>query len=108
MKMGIPGGVATAVGLLKVIPELIDVGKDIWKRLQPPEELARGKGREGVFGRDYYSDAYKFKMSVPDDTWQFWKPTPQFVSGFFGGDNIADKRCAYSGIVQAHDQDVQA
>ncbi len=75
----------TVVGLFKVMPDVIDVGRDIWKKLKSPEELAIGKAREGVFGKDYYSDKYKFKISVPDDSWQFWKPTPQFLTGFLGG-----------------------
>jgi hypothetical protein len=74
-----------AVGMLKIAAEAVDVGKDIWKKVKPPETLAKGKEIEGVLDRDYYSDTYKFKMSVPDDTWQFWKPTADFKNSFLGG-----------------------
>ena len=73
--------VATAVGVLRLLPEIVEVGKDIWKKLKPPEQLAMHKGRDGVFDRTYYSGQYGFTISIPDNNWQFWKPTPQFMTG---------------------------
>jgi len=72
--------IVTAVGLLKLLPEAVEVGKDVWKKLKPPEKLAMGKGHNGVFDRTYYSAEYGFTISVPDNNWRFWEPSPQFVA----------------------------
>jgi hypothetical protein len=72
--------VMTVVGALKLLPEVVEIGRDIWKKLKPPEQLAEGV--EGVLGNTYYSDQHKFTMSMPDDNWRFWKPTPQFIASF--------------------------
>lgn len=74
--------VTTAVGALKLLPEIVEIGKTIWKKLKSPEELAVRKGPDGVFGKTYYSGQYGFTISIPDDNWQFWKPSPQFVASF--------------------------
>ncbi len=74
--------VTTAVGVIKLLPEVVDVGKSVWKKLKPPEELAINKGKDGVLGRNYYSGKYRFTISIPDDKWQFWEPSPQFKASF--------------------------
>ena len=61
---------------------MIDVGKDIWKKLKPPEKLVTATGQDGISGNTYYSGQYRFAISIPDDSWQFWEPSPQFVSSF--------------------------
>jgi hypothetical protein len=65
---------------LKYTPQLIDVGKDIWKHLKAPEELSNSQEKNGIVGNSFYSGDYKFQISVPDDNWRFWKPTPQFIA----------------------------
>lgn len=77
--MVMPLAIETVVGVLKTAPEIIDVTKDILKKLKPPEELAKPVGASGVSGKDYFSSQYGFSISVPDDSWQFWKPTPNFI-----------------------------
>lgn len=72
--------VATAVGVLKLLPELVEVGKDVWKKLRPVEKLAVPATKDGISGKTYYSGRYRFTISVPDDNWQFWEPTPQFIA----------------------------
>lgn len=71
--------VETAFGVLKVIPDVVQIGKDIWKRLKPPEEVA-AQPLDGVKDKTYYSADYKFAISVPDDQWQFWRPSPAFLA----------------------------
>jgi hypothetical protein len=72
----------TAVGILKLMPEVIEVGKNIWGKLKPPEQLAIKKGQNGVSGKTYYSGNYAFAISIPDDNWRFWEPSPQFKASF--------------------------
>lgn len=70
----------TAVGLVKIAPEVVEVGKNIYKRLKPPETLAVGKGKAGILGRTYYSSKYGFTISIPDDNWRFWEPSPTYIA----------------------------
>lgn len=65
---------------LKYTPEIIDVGKDIWKRLKPPAELSTPDAKNGIVGNNFYSGDYKFQIAIPDDNWRFWKPTAQFIA----------------------------
>jgi hypothetical protein len=70
--------IITIVGTLKLLPEIVEAGKQIWKSLRAPEQVSKGK--DGVSGDTYYSEQHKFKVSIPDENWRFWKPTPQFLS----------------------------
>jgi hypothetical protein len=65
---------------LKYVPELVDVGKDIWKHLKQPSQLAAPGAQNGIVGNTFYSGDYKFQISIPDDNWRFWKPTPQYIA----------------------------
>lgn len=65
---------------LKYVPEIIDVGKDIWKRIKPPAQLRTYEDKNGVVDNKYVSGDYKFQISIPDENWRFWKPTPQFIA----------------------------
>ena len=61
-------------------PDMIDVGRDIWKRLKRPSELGEPKTKNGIVGNTFYSGKYKFQISIPDDNWRFWEPTPQYIA----------------------------
>lgn len=71
--------VETAFGVLKVIPDVVQIGKDVWKRLKPPEQVAP-QPTDGVSGNTYYSAEYRFAISIPDEQWYFWRPTPLFLA----------------------------
>ena len=73
--------IATMVGVLKVLPDIVDAGKVLWKKLVQPEKLAIGPDQDGVIDRTYFSGPYKFALSVPDDNWRFWKPSAEFRAG---------------------------
>lgn len=75
--------IQTAVGIIKAIPEVIDVSKKIWKSLRKPEQLP--EGNEGISENSFYSEKYKFSIAIPDDNWRFWKPSNQFLSGLGSG-----------------------
>lgn len=65
---------------LKYVPEIIDVGKDIWKKVKQPAELAAPQAQNGIVGNTFYSGDYKFQISIPDDNWRFWEPTAQYIA----------------------------
>jgi hypothetical protein len=65
---------------LKYTPQIVEVGKDVWKHLIAPEELTSAEGKNGIVGNSFYSSDYKFQISIPDDSWRFWKPSPQFIA----------------------------
>ena len=57
-------GLMTAVGVLKLLPEVVEISKGLWKKLKPPEELATGPRRGGISGNTYYSREYAFAVLV--------------------------------------------
>lgn len=65
---------------LKYVPEFVEVGKDVWKKLKPPAKLAADGAQNGIRENTYYSGDYKFQISIPDDSWSFWQPTPEFIA----------------------------
>lgn len=71
---------AAILKALDLTPKVVDVGKDIWKKLKPPEQMARPAAKNGISDNTYYSEDYKFQVSIPDNNWAFWKPTPQFIA----------------------------
>ncbi len=73
--------IETVVGIIKAVPGIIDVSKNIWKKLTPPDKLPEGKVADGIFDKSFYSERYKFSISVPDDNWRYWQPSPQFLAG---------------------------
>ena len=72
--------VQTAVGILKLVPEIIQIGKDIWGKIIPPEQLETTGLHDGIVDRTFYSKNYKFSISIPSDEWEFWLPTPQYLA----------------------------
>jgi hypothetical protein len=75
------GYVETTFGVLKILPDVIQAGKDIWKHLKPPEQILATHTQDGISENTYYSADYKFAISVPDQNqWEFWRPSPQFLS----------------------------
>lgn len=70
----------TTIGVLKLVPEAIQVGKDIWNKLKPPREIEAADAREGIAGDTFYSASKRFAISIPNDDWEFWKPSPQFLA----------------------------
>lgn len=58
----------------------MEVGKDVWKHLKQPSQMATSEAKSGIVNNTYYSGDYKFQISIPDDNWRFWKPTPQFIA----------------------------
>ncbi len=70
----------TAIGVLKLVPEAIQVGKDIWDKIIPPKEIDPADNKEGVVGDTFFSENKKFAISIPSDNWNFWKPSPQFLA----------------------------
>jgi hypothetical protein len=74
------GYLDTAFGVLKALPDVVQIGKDIWKQLKPPKQLSGEQLEDGVLDQTYYSADYKFAISVPDDQWEFWRPSSQFLA----------------------------
>ncbi len=72
--------ISTAVGVLKLVPDVIQVGKDIWEKLIPPKRLESSNRKDGIFDQTFFSESHRFSISIPDDEWVFWKPTPQFLA----------------------------
>jgi len=71
--------IETIVGALKVLPQVVEVGKDIWKEIKSFKE-PKSEDLNGVVKNTYYSSQYKFNISVPNmDRWRFWKPTLPFL-----------------------------
>ena len=65
---------------LKYVPEVVEVGKEVWKKLKPPMKLAVDGAQNGIKDNTFYSGAYRFQISIPDDSWSFWQPTPEFIA----------------------------
>lgn len=70
----------TTIGVLKLVPEAIQVGKDIWNKLKPAREIDPADETEGIVDNTFYSAGKKFAISIPNDDWEFWKPSPQFLA----------------------------
>lgn len=74
--------IMTVVGALKVVPQAIEVGKDIWNELKALKE-PKIESQNGIINNTYYSKQYKFSISIPKaDKWRFWTPTPQYLFSF--------------------------
>ena len=52
----------TAIGVLKLVPEAIQVGKDIWDKIVPPKEIDPADNKEGVVGDTFFSENKKFAI----------------------------------------------
>jgi hypothetical protein len=65
---------------LKYVPEFVEVGKDIWKNLKSPAKLAVEGAQNGIKSNTFYSGDYMFQISIPDNNWSFWQPTPEFIA----------------------------
>ena len=66
---------------LNYAPAIMEVGKDIWKRIKDePSKSKQAETLNGVVGNSFYSNINKFQISIPDDNWRFWEPTPQYVA----------------------------
>ncbi len=74
------GEISTAVGVLKLVPDVIQVGKDIWGKLTPPKQVESPDLKDGIVDQTFYSENHKFSISIPSDEWEFWLPTPQFLA----------------------------
>ncbi|RLD92590.1 MAG: hypothetical protein DRI93_06405 [Aquificota bacterium] len=72
--------IQTAYGILKLMPEVIQVGKDIWRKLAPPKEAESPDRKDGVVGNTFYSENFKFAISIPSDQWEFWRPSTFFLA----------------------------
>jgi hypothetical protein len=70
----------TTIGVLKLVPDAIQVSKDIWAKLRPPKEIDPIDDKEGVVENTFYSESKKFAISIPNNDWDFWKPSPQFLA----------------------------
>ena len=67
-------------GGIKLLPEVAEVGKDVWKKLREPEQLGRKNALNGITANTYYSGEYNFSISAPSNNWMFWKPTPLYLA----------------------------
>lgn len=74
------GYIETAVGVFQALPGVIQAGKGIWKLLKPPKTLATLENNDGISERTYYSKDYKFSIAIPDDDWEFWRPSTAFLA----------------------------
>lgn len=74
------GEIQTAFGILKLVPDAIQVGKDIWEKLRPPKQIESTDYKEGIADSTFYSEGNKFAISIPDDEWEFWRPSAQFLA----------------------------
>lgn len=72
--------IQTAFGILKLVPEAIQVGKDIWGKLKPPKQLETSYENDGISGQTYFSGNFNFAISIPSAEWEFWRPTSQFLA----------------------------
>lgn len=72
--------VETAFGVLKALPDVIEIGKDIWKQLKPPKQMSAEESQDGINKNNYYSKDYHFSISKPDDQWDFWRPTNTYLA----------------------------
>jgi hypothetical protein len=70
---------AVITAALDLTPKIVDVGKDVWKKLKPPDQLAKKTENNGISGNTYYSDDHKFQISLPDNNWRFWLPTSDWL-----------------------------
>jgi hypothetical protein len=74
--------ITTVVGALKVLPQVIEVGKDVWNELKARKE-PKIELQNGIVNKTYYSQQFKFRISIPNgDKWRFWLPTPQYLLSF--------------------------
>lgn len=73
-------GVSIILESLNYVPELIVVARDVWKRLKRPSKLGEPETKNGIVSNTFYSGKYKFQISIPDDNWRFWEPTPQYIA----------------------------
>ena len=74
------GEIQTAFGILKLVPEAIQVGKDIWDKLRPPRQIESKDSKEGISDGTFYSEGHKFAISIPDNEWEFWRPSDLFLA----------------------------
>ncbi len=72
--------IQTAFGILKLVPEAIQVGKDIWGKLKSPKQLETSYDKDGISGQTYFSGNFNFAISIPSEDWEFWRPTTQFLA----------------------------
>jgi hypothetical protein len=65
---------------LNYVPQLIDVGRDVWNRVKPPSKRGETETKNGIVGKTFYSEEHKFQISIPDENWRFYEPTPQYIA----------------------------
>lgn len=68
-----------AFGIIKAFPDAIKAGQVLWDKLKPTPKAIVDHPTDGILGNTFYSDDYKFAISIPSDDWWFWRPSIAFL-----------------------------